>query len=127
MVRVPEGDRFELRLADGAANPYLLQASILAAGLWGLAQEASSFDTSKGFLPKEVNVYKLPDGAPELANVDRLPANLLDALRLLEADADFTSAMGARFAQAYLRIKHAEWADFAAHLSAWELERTLDC
>lgn len=127
MVRVPEGDRFELRLADGAANPYLLQASILAAGLWGLAQEASSFDTSKGFLPKEVNVYKLPDGAPELANVDKLPANLLDALRMFEADVDLTRALGARFSQAYLKIKQAECADFAAHLSAWELEKTLDC
>ena len=36
MIRIPAGGRFELRLADGAANPYLLQAGILAAGLDGL-------------------------------------------------------------------------------------------
>merc|ERR1712185_438985 len=91
----------------------------------GLAQEESGFDTSKGFPPKNVNVYKLHDSAPELANVDRLPANLLDALRLLETDTEFTSAMGARFSQAFLKIKNAEWADFAAHLSAWELEKNV--
>ena len=38
MIRIPGGGRFELRLADGAANPYLLQAALLAAGLDGIAR-----------------------------------------------------------------------------------------
>ncbi len=38
MIRIPDVDRFELRLADGAANPYLLQAAVIAAGLDGVAQ-----------------------------------------------------------------------------------------
>ncbi len=37
MVRIPDSGRFELRLMDGAANPYLLQAGVLAAGLEGVA------------------------------------------------------------------------------------------
>ena len=40
MVRVPGPGRFELRLADGAANPYLLQAVIIAAGLDGIRTKA---------------------------------------------------------------------------------------
>ena len=37
MIRIPDAGRFELRLADGAANPYLLQAGLLAAGMDGIA------------------------------------------------------------------------------------------
>jgi glutamate---methylamine ligase len=40
MVRVPDAGRFELRLADGAANPYLLPAAVIAAGLHGIATGA---------------------------------------------------------------------------------------
>ena len=36
MIRIPDQGRFELRLMDGSSNPYLLQASVLAAGLLGL-------------------------------------------------------------------------------------------
>ena len=42
MVRVPGKGRFELRLPDGAANPYLLQAVIIAAGLDGIEHEGPS-------------------------------------------------------------------------------------
>src|SRR5882672_5744888 len=41
MIRIPDVDRFELRLADGATNPYLLQAAVIAAGLDGLAERRS--------------------------------------------------------------------------------------
>merc|ERR1712023_20661 len=58
-IRVPEGDRFELRLADGAANPYLLQAVILASGLWGIE---NAVDASPSFMPCDTNMYKIPDG-----------------------------------------------------------------
>src|SRR3569833_960089 len=39
LIRIPEAGRFELRLADGAANPYLLQAAVLSAGLDGLSNK----------------------------------------------------------------------------------------
>jgi len=40
MIRIPEAGRFELRLADGAANPYLLQAALLVTGLDGIQEQA---------------------------------------------------------------------------------------
>ncbi|CAJ1417301.1 unnamed protein product, partial [Effrenium voratum] len=54
MVRVPDKDRFELRLADGAVNPYLLPAVMLACGFWGLDSKA---DAQKCFFPTSVNMY----------------------------------------------------------------------
>ncbi len=39
MIRIPDAGRFEFRLADGAANPYLLQAALLAAGRDGMCNE----------------------------------------------------------------------------------------
>ena len=40
MIRIPDAGRFEFRLADGAANPYLLQAALLVAGLDGIKNNA---------------------------------------------------------------------------------------
>ena len=52
MIRIPEGGRFEFRLADGATNPYLLPAAMLAAGLDGIAR---SLDPGK---PLEIDMYR---------------------------------------------------------------------
>lgn len=124
MVRVPDSDRFELRVADGAVNPYMLPAVILAAGLWGMERRK---DPGFCFFNPDVNMYAISDGSPELAKVPSLPQNLLDALRILEADRDMFDLLGNDFMTAFLKLKKAEWAEFAAHLTAWELDTTLDC
>mmetsp|Transcript_6749 Transcript_6749/g.12278 ORF Transcript_6749/g.12278 Transcript_6749/m.12278 type:complete len:379 (+) Transcript_6749:3-1139(+) len=124
MVRIPEGDRFELRLADGAVNPYLLQATMLACGLWGMDTKA---DPSSSYFPSSVNMYEIPDESPELKNIASLPKNLLDATRALEADGDLTAKLGKEFMTAFLKMQKLEWAEFMAHLSSFELERTVNC
>jgi len=124
MVRVPDNDRFEVRLADGAVNPYVLQASILTSGLWGMETKA---DPSTYFFEPTVNMYKIPDGAPEISHIRKLPSNLLDALRLLEGDKEISALLGQRFVDAFLKLKHAQWTEYTQHLSAWELKTTLDC
>jgi glutamine synthetase len=117
MVRIPEPGRFELRLMDGAANPYLMQAGILAAGLDGVA---NARDPGKRL---DVNMYD--PGAPS-DEVHRLPLNLLDALRAFEASATLRDALGSAFVDAYLKLRMAEWNDYMRHLTDWERERTLD-
>ncbi|WP_419828655.1 type III glutamate--ammonia ligase [Methylobacterium sp.] len=117
MVRVPGPGRFELRLPDGAVNPYLLQAVILAAGLDGLATTADPGPHS------DVDMYReghAVTGAP------RLPLNLLDALRAFEADESLRANLGDAFASAYLKLKRGEWDSYCAHFTAWERETTLD-
>ena len=117
MIRVPEGDRFELRLADGAVNPYLMPAAVLAAGLDGL-------DNARDPGPRlDINMYT--DGHT-VGDVKKLPLNLLDALRALDASTVLRQALG-ETVPAYLKLKHGEWNDFARHLTQWERDTTLDC
>jgi glutamine synthetase len=117
MVRIPEAGRFELRLADGAANPYLMQAAVLAAGLDGI---------EKGTDPgKRLDVDMYAEGHKVKAK--RLPMYLIDALRALKKDKVLTGALGADFTQAYLTLKHVEWDEYSRHLTDWERQQTLDC
>ena len=118
MIRIPEPGRFELRLADGAVNPYLLQAALLAAGQDGIAQRR---DPGRRL---DINMYT--DGHT-VADAKRLPLNLLDALRALEGSALLTERLGPAFTSAFLKLKSEEWNAYARHLTAWERETTLDC
>ncbi|MEZ7812813.1 MAG: glutamine synthetase type III [Paracoccaceae bacterium] len=117
MVRVPGPGRFELRLPDGAVNPYLLQAVIIAAGLDGVRNKA---DPGKRH---DIDMYQMGHtvkGAP------KLPLNLLDALREYEKDRTLMNTMGDEFSVAYLKLKRKEWDGFVSHFSTWEHENTLD-
>ena len=119
MIRVPEGGRFEFRLPDGAANPYLLPAAIAAAGLDGMARKA---DPGKAL---DINMYTEGHKAP--AGTKKLPLNLLDALRLTDGSKVLRRELGAEFVDAYVKLKTAEWNDFTRHLTDWERRNTLDC
>jgi glutamine synthetase type III len=118
MIRIPESGRFELRLPDGSANPYLLQAAILAAGLDGIRHER---DPGKRL---DINMYT--DGH-KLGDVKRLPLNLLDALRALEKSPVLRDAFGPAFIASYLKLKREDWNAYARHLTQWERDTTLDC
>jgi glutamine synthetase type III len=117
MIRIPEAGRFELRLADGAANPYAMPAAILAAGLDGINARR---DPGKRL---DINMYTEGHLAGE---VKRLPLNLLDALRALQASKLLNESLG-EYVPAYLKLKHQEWDDFSRHLTDWERDATLDC
>jgi glutamate---methylamine ligase len=118
MIRIPDTNRFEFRLADGAANPYLLQASLLAAGLDGMRNKR---DPGKRL---DLNMYTEGHKAK---GAKKLPLNLLDALRAFEKNGVLKAAMGADFASAYLKLRHEDWNAYAKHLTEWERQTTLDC
>lgn len=117
-IRIPEPDRFEFRLPDGSANPYLLPAALIAAGLDGIAQKR---DPGPRY---DNNAYTDPLPAGTLK---ALPMNLLDALRNLENSAVFSERLGEPLVSAYLKLKHQEWRNYSGTISPWELENTLDC
>jgi glutamine synthetase type III len=118
MVRIPDAGRFELRLADGAANPYLLQAAVLAAGLDGMR---NARDPGKRL---DINMYTEGEKA---ASAKKLPLNLLDALRALEQSSVLKSAFGEETLASYIKLKHEDWNAYSRHLTEWERQTTLDC
>jgi len=117
MVRVPGPGRFELRLPDGAVNPYLLQAIILAAGLGGMRSKA---DPGRHH---DIDMYR---EGHTVTDAPKLPLNLLDALRAYEEDPELQAALGTEFSAAYLKLKHVEWNTYTAQFTAWEHDTTLD-
>jgi len=117
-IRIPEAGRFEFRLADGAANPYLLPAALIAAGLDGITHNRDP--------GKRADNNSYTDPLPSAA-AQKLPGNLLDALRCLETNAVMAKALGRDFVRSYIKLKYQEWHDYSTRISPWELENTLDC
>jgi glutamine synthetase len=117
MVRTPDAGRLEFRLADGAANPYLLQAAYLAAGLDGIENKMDP--------GKRLDIDMYAEG--HTVKTQKLPLYLIDAIRAFERNKTFKAALGDEFAAAYIKIKINEWNDYSHHLTDWERVNTLDC
>ncbi|MHA1529757.1 MAG: type III glutamate--ammonia ligase [Alphaproteobacteria bacterium] len=118
MMRIPDAGRFEMRLADGAANPYLFPAVLLAAGMDGIENKLDP--------GKRVDLDMFAEGH-KVRGAKRLPLNLLDALRELGRDKTLSAALGQETVDAFIKLKMRDWNDYAAHLSQWERDNTLDC
>jgi len=118
MIRIPDPGRFELRLMDGAANPYLMQAGVIASGLDGMANKR---DPGKRL---DINMYT---DSHKIRNLRKLPANLLDAVRLFDASKVVRSAFGDEFVNSYVKLKMDEWKRFTRSVTPWERDHTLDC
>jgi len=118
MVRVPDEGRFEFRLADGAANPYLMLAAYLAAGLDGIERKADP--------GKRLDIDMYAEGH-KVKGAKKLPLNLLDAIRLFDRSKFFRQALGAELCDAYVKLKTGEWNQYCRQLTQWERDTTLDC
>lgn len=118
MVRIPDAGRFEVRLADGATNPYLLPAAILAAGLDGIATKADP--------GKRIDIDMYAEGH-KVRGANKLPLNLLDALRALEKDRSLCTAIGEETVSALIKLRMQEWNAYSRELTEWERANTLDC
>ena len=126
MIRIPDPGRFELRLMDGSANPYLLQASVLAAGLDGLKNK---IDPGK---PLNCNMYEDHEKYP---NLPKLPDNLDQSLEKLKNNKDMNDAFGKEVINSYIKLRNSEINEFKQKesfdktkaITSWERDNTLDC
>lgn len=109
--------RFEWRVPDASANPYLATATLVAAGLDGI---------DRGLDPGQANTADLFTWSPAQVRahgLGLLPQSLDEALDALEGDEVVCDALGETLTAEFLRLKRAEWTEFARHVSPWELER----
>ena len=118
MVRIPEANRIEFRLADGAMNPYLAPAALLACGLKGVKDKVDP--------GKRLDIDMYAEGH-KVKGAKKLPLNLLDAIRLTDKSKFVREAMGDELINAYVKLKNQEWNSYMGHLTQWERDHTLDC
>lgn len=118
-VRIPPerggATRIEIRVGDGAANPYLAIAAALAAGAHGLR------DGLEPPAPVAGDAYRAPEdviGAP-------LPRTLDEALDALEADAELCAALGPQIVETFVAVKRFELERHHAWVSDWEIAEYL--
>lgn len=113
-LRIPPerkgGARVENRAPDGVANPYLIAAAALAAGLDGIDRK---LDAGKPF---DGDAYAGADPA----STPMVPQHLHEALDALEADSVLCEWLGAPFVKAFTAVKRMEVARFRAHVTDWE-------
>ncbi len=126
MIRIPDPGRFELRLMDGSANPYLLQAGIIAAGLFGMNNKSDPGE------PLTCNMYTDSKNYPNLA---KLPNDLEDSLSKLDDNKHLKEAFSEEVINSYIKLKNQEIDEFNKEevfdkkkdITDWEKNNTLDC
>ena len=126
MIRIPDPGRFELRLMDGSANPYLLQAGVIAAGLYGIKNKSDPGE------PLNCNMYT---DYKNYKNLKKLPDEIEDAINELEESKELKESFGEDVINSYVKLKKQEIDDFnrnerfdkKSSVTDWEKNNTLDC
>ena len=126
MVRIPVykpgkqlSTRIELRSPDPMANPYLVNAVTLAAGLDGIERKLE--------LPPEATAetLKLTDRQMVEAGYTPLPRSLKEALDVFEDSQFMKDALGEHIHSFFLKKKRDEWHKFESTITEWEIKHYL--
>lgn len=126
MVRIPVykpgkqlSTRIELRSPDPMANPYLVNAVTLAAGLDGIERKLE--------LPPEATAetLKLSDRQMVEAGYTPLPRSLKEALDVFEDSQFMKDALGEHIHSFFLKKKRDEWHKFESTITEWEIKHYL--
>ena len=126
MIRIPDPGRFELRLMDGSVNPYLLQAGVIASGLYGLNNKSDPGEALTCNMYTDYNNYP---------NLSKLPDDLEESLEKLDENKDMKESFGNDVIKSYLKLKKQEIKNFYQdevfdkdkQVTKWEKDNTLDC
>ncbi|MCI9220362.1 MAG: type I glutamate--ammonia ligase [Lachnospiraceae bacterium] len=123
LIRIPAekggSTRIELRSPDSAANPYLMLAVCLKAGLDGIAnriQPPASVDC---------NIYAMTEVQRRALGIESLPGTLMEAVEELKKDSFILDVLGKHVAEKYIAAKEREWQQYRAHVTEWEIAEYL--
>ena len=115
LVRIPvirrDGIRVELRSPDASANPYLVLAVCLAAGLDGIKNK--------------IYPTKSSNCATQDTETEHLPETLKDAIEFFEKSSWIREILGEEFCQEYIKEKKNEWLRYVTQVTDWEVEEYL--
>ncbi len=123
LIRIPAArgmsTRVELRCPDPAANPYLLLAMCLAAGLDGIERGLTPP------APRENNIFTMTESEREAAGIGSLPGTLKEAVDLLEKSDLVKATLGSHIYNYYVEAKNKEWDEYRTRVHDWEIDRYL--
>ena len=123
LIRIPStrgaGTRVELRSPDPSANPYLVLAGCLEAGLDGIRNQIEP--------PAAVweNVFEMQSSEKKERGIELLPVDLGAALEEFKKDAYLQEVFGSHISGKYVEAKEAEWAEYRTQVTDWEIEKYL--
>lgn len=121
LVRIPDAEeintRLEMRSADPTANPYLLLAACLSAGLNGIKE------AKKPMAPITSNVFEMSEEERAKRGIKPLPSTLHNAVKAFKADPLIQKALGEHLTQSFIDSKNFEWAKYNQSVSDWERDR----
>ncbi|MDH5689363.1 MAG: glutamine synthetase family protein [Candidatus Bathyarchaeota archaeon] len=126
LVRVPmfgksEKAAIEFRSPDPSCNPYLLFASLLAAGMDGVKNELEAPEA------RTEDLFKLSPEELRKIGVQMLPPTLNDALDAFERDELMREVLGDHAFNTFLRLKQEEWKQYAnVTVTDWEWSKYKD-
>ena len=123
LIRIPaargEGRRVELRNPDPSANPYLVLALCLAAGIDGIKNKVQPDAELRE------NVFELTEQDKKRLGIESLPADLHEAVECLKSDDFIREILGEHIYNKYIEAKEAEWNDYRAAVTQWEIDEYL--
>lgn len=121
LVRIPDAEeintRLEMRSADPTANPYLLLAACLTAGLNGIKE------AKKPMAPITSNVFEMSEEERAKRGIKPLPSTLHNAVKAFKADPLIQEALGEHLTQSFIDSKNLEWSKYTQSVSDWERDR----
>ncbi len=104
LIRIPAKKNIdiEVRNPDGSANPYLLYASLIYAGLDGIKRKIE-------YEAIEENLYTMDERELTKRGINKMPSSLMEAIEELENDTFMIRAMGKEAMEIYIERKKEEW------------------